>query len=194
MGLTNQNSGIKYLNIIKDKLALRVTKDTPGAIMRTNKNNQEVYELHFDNITAKIEGLEHEESDYGTSLKITLRDMTDVFILKLPAMEQHEGAFLKRLPNIDLKQEVTIGFVTFSNDKSKTGFRTYLYARQNDEKVENAYGLDDLPKFDEVMIKGKKTYDPTNHFNALYERSLKPAIEKLQGVVVENVTDDDIPF
>ena len=104
---TNKSRNI-YISIIGGKFTVKTDKADSQAILRINKNGQEVWERHYDTVTGTIKNIEHETTEYGDNLVLTLNDTLETYILKLPKYSRLENGFLQRLPNIDLTKEIDL--------------------------------------------------------------------------------------
>jgi len=175
--LKNNQFDSVFINIVAGKFAIKTDKSDPEAIMRINKKGEEVYERHYSIIQGKIVRLEHEKTEFGDYLSVKIKS-DKIYIFKIPAYSRLENGFLQRLPNVDLEKEVEIGLYTPENT-------TYLYMRQ-DGIISTAFSKEEIPKFKEITLRGKKGFDPEPAFTYLYEKALKPAQQKLNT--------EDLPF
>lgn len=125
-----------YLNISFGKIREKVTKETPGAVSRENKNGDTVWEMVDNSVEGKITGIRYKEhSEYGNSYEITIDDGEEVFNLSLHEDSKFANGFLTRLPNVDLNKFVTImpyEFTPSDSDKKRSGLNIY----QDDQKIE----------------------------------------------------------
>lgn len=155
MGLKQKSASTTYLTIINGKITKKASIATPGAIERVNKMNETVYELHFDSLTGMVKKIDTKDGDYGKQWLITITDNLDDFMIQIPFSGRYANGFLKRLPNIDLNNEIEIKTGVFQE-------KPYLSVYQNGQKVpyyftkETPHGL---PEMEQVMVKGKPQWD-----------------------------------
>lgn len=105
------------------------------------------YYVEFEYLEGDIENMELEQTDWGESIKITIRFVTDVYELSFGIFDNTNGlsamgrAFLVRLPNIDLDRSVRFEPWQMSGDdfakltgrqtaaKTKSGLNLYQDGR-----------------------------------------------------------------
>jgi hypothetical protein len=188
MGLGNHSGGnTTYLTIINGQITRKVTEGTPGAVPRTNKQNNVVYELHYDSLSGMIKSIETKDGDFGKQWLVNIVDDLDNFQLQIPYSGKYAYSILRRLPNIDFNIPVMI----------KTGIyeeKPYLTISQDGEKVEYFFTKDNpngLPEMENILVKGKPTWDDTKRLiwleNYVFE-NITPALNAIYGV-----TDDNTP-
>lgn len=138
---TNNSVGSdkKYLSILSDgKFHQTVDEGTEGAVVRTYKDKSEVEhtktELVFTDVTGIITKVSFEDGEFGKSLQI---EIDGDGIISVGTASNFGEDLMKKLPAIDLKQEVKIAPYSFKDDKGKTRRGVTVY--QNDAKVENYY-------------------------------------------------------
>jgi len=178
MGLKTEKDKKRYLTILADgKLHERVDEDTEGATIRTkkeqdgtvvnveDKDGNEIWELKYPGIVAKIKDIKFNEGDYGTNINIDLEDEDDnQFILSLQCASNYGERFMEVLPNLDLNKEVDFTPYSFT-PKGKSEKVRGLSISQDDEKVESAFATKDGDEW-EVLIKGFPMPDPKKKYNS----------------------------
>lgn len=137
MPLGNQQRST-YLNLSGGKFKQRVSPGTDGAVPRTNKNGDEVFELAFDSLSnVLITGVNDESTDFGDMLKIRVSEVDGSadYTISVAVKSGYSKAFLNFLPNIDLQKPVSLHAYAMpiqgQKDKTKAG----LYVKQDGNKV-----------------------------------------------------------
>jgi hypothetical protein len=158
----------RYLTIMGDgKIHERVDEDVEGAKERTkkeqdgttsnvlDKDGNQIFELTYPGITAKIKKIQLKEGDYGANINIDLVDEDDnQFVLSLKVDSQYGERFLEALPNLDLNKEVEFKGYSFK-PKGKDQKIRGLNILQDEEKVLSAFATKDEDSEEwEVLIKG----------------------------------------
>ena len=171
MALNKQNKTSTYLTIVGGKISQRVPEGTDGAIARKLKNGpnegSEVYELQYGSVTGKITGGSVESGDYGDQVAIEIADGKESYVLKLPWNSKLRDAFVKRVPNIDVTEELEIICFPDKQDKSpvmlikqKGGFVKFAYTKDNPNG---------LPAPTKKKLRGKEEWDWTETESFLWE-------------------------
>jgi hypothetical protein len=125
MGLhTQEERGGRFLTVVAGKLREKVDEGTEGATKRTGDVAGvpfEKWELVYPGITAFITKVELQDGKYGKNVLIHMTDSNDEeFTVSLGAENSRTGVpFMMALPNLDLKQEVTLKPYKFDNDKGE---------------------------------------------------------------------------
>ena len=128
---TNVSSGSTKLTIVGGKWTLRVPEGTPGAIGREltkGKNEgQTVYEMKYQSLSGCIVSGELVESEVGLNAEIGIADFkaNDSYTISLPAESRYLKELIKRPPNIDAKEEVSLELVEHPKKKTKVGGPVY---------------------------------------------------------------------
>jgi len=134
----NEVGGKKFITVLADgKFHQTVDEGTEGAVIRKYKDKDDVEqsktELVFDEVSGVITKISFEEGDYGKSLQI---ELDNEGIVSLNTASNFGEDVMKKLPNINLKQEVRLVPYSFEETgKSRKGITIY----QNEEKVQNHY-------------------------------------------------------
>lgn len=96
------------------------------------------HEIIHEAITGKITKIEFVDTDYGSLLQVTVSDFPEDIVLSMSTSMPFAEDFMRKLPNIDLKEDVVIkpySFVPEGKDKSLKGV-TIL---QKGEKIANHF-------------------------------------------------------
>jgi len=159
-----------YFNIVEGKLTIRVPEGTPNAITRTNKIGKVVHEVKHDSFTGKIDSITTSDSPYGKNWEIDFKAHDEsIWTLQLGYSSSFAKALLKKLPNIDLTNEVTISPFSGEIDGKKISTITVY---QNGIKVEPFYNKEapnGLPQMELITVKGVETWDDTKQLKFLEE-------------------------
>lgn len=121
----SKNGNFMYASIVQGEFHVKVDKETEGAIERTNKNKETVYELIYNEYEGIfLHSLEVSESEYGKQLKIFLRDAADkskFVVIQVPLDSGYAVSFLSRAAQVDLNKEITVKVFDIPNKDEKTG-------------------------------------------------------------------------
>jgi hypothetical protein len=106
MGLQTSDTTRKtFLNIINGQFAVKVTKETEGAVARTNKKGETVYEMLYQKLfEVMITEMKIEKNDFGKQLAVTLQDGADNFTLNVPVDSKYFDSWCAKIGNVDLMQ------------------------------------------------------------------------------------------
>ena len=211
MALNKQTKSSTYLTIVGGKISQRVPEGTEGSVARTLKNGpnegSEVHELQYGSVSGRIIGGSVENGDYGDQIAVELKDGKETYILKLPWNSKLRDAFVKRMPNIDIAQDVEIICFPDKQDKSPV-----LLIKQNGSFVKFAYTKENpngLPSPSKKTVRGKEEWDwsepesflwdVASSFFEQFEGNEKPQFQEEEpdqfgGSDNSLDSDDDIPF
>lgn len=162
MGAIQESNAI-FLTISNGKICKRVLKPTKTSIERVNKNGVTVHEEHYKGWKGKITGIAvREHKEFGKFWNITLSDSDGEAILQMNYSSGYSAAFLKTLPNIDLKSDVIITpNLKIEGDKKKTT----VFISQHGQPLKHFYTKDNpngLPSLKQIKVKGKVTWDDSD--------------------------------
>lgn len=122
-------------------LRLTVPEGTEGAKRRDyeTSDGKEGYkfELVFKSLTGKITNIQKYEGDYGTNLMVTLSYDGGADTVSINTNTPFGEDFMKKLPNINLDEFVTIAPYSFVDEKGKT--RKGLTVTQGDVKLKDFF-------------------------------------------------------
>jgi hypothetical protein len=190
MGLSTtggNDSQKNYLNILGGKITQRVKEGTEGAVSRINKQNKEVWELHFDTLSGRIVDFNLEESDYGKVWVVTIQSGIDYYYLHLQQSGRITNGLMHRLPNIDLSKEIVIKtFRIFNEEKQRAQDYLVVYQGGTDKKhkVENYYSRETpngLPQMVQIKVKGNLVWDDSAQIEFITNMVLNEVKPKLNG-------------
>jgi hypothetical protein len=203
----------------------KVDASTPGAVRRETQSGSESWALEHDFLSGIIENIFYkEDAQYGNSFEVVISDVVDQYQLSFTEDSRYWFDFMKKLPNVDLKEKIKISAYDFVNKENKRVAGCGV--EQNNQKVASYYevkGQDgkwkllhgfpvsegvDFKDKDEIkmyFIKVKKFL--RNQFNDLIQPKLEGKENKsypISDTVKEFVetpntfsptgTDDDLPF
>lgn len=138
-----QNQNI-YYNIIDGSLRTKVDKDHPEAIAREYETRDGVksvkYERKIDALTGIIEDIGFYDGEFGKVLNITLDENEEGRhpVIQIGVETSYGEDFLKRLPAIDLTQEVYIAPYAFTDEENGREVRG-VSVMQNKVKIKNFF-------------------------------------------------------
>jgi hypothetical protein len=159
-----------YFNIVEGKLTIRVPEGTPNALTRVNKIGKTVHEVKHDSFTGKIASITTSVSPYGKNWEIDFKANDEsIWTLQLGYSSSFAKALLKKLPNINLDQEMTVSPFSGEIDGKKISTITVY---QNGTKIEPFYNKDNpngLPQMELITVKGVETWDDTKQLQFLEE-------------------------
>lgn len=197
-----------YFNIVEGKLTIRVPEGTPNALTRVNKIGKTVHEVKHDSFTGKIASITTSDSPYGKNWEIDFKANDEsIWTLQLGYSSSFAKALLKKLPNINLQEEMTVSPFSGEIDGKKISTITVY---QNGVKIEPFYNKENpngLPQMELITVKGVETWDDTKQLKFLEEmvkttmQSTTPqTIEEMQEVLkdddllIDESDLDDAPF
>lgn len=182
---TNNTQYISFKPSI-GSLVIKSDANDPEAKARTYKDSQSneektVYEKRYKFISGKIVGIEVDTAgDYGSQLKVTLRDSKGDYTLPLPLNKSWGTKVAEQLPNIALDKDVVFsGYGDFTTDDGKI-VKAGLSVKQNGERVPSAFnyqkdgvwvrdhGFPEYPKADQVPDQTKNKAKYTKFWNDYY--------------------------
>lgn len=182
MGLIESSvrTGASYLSIADGKLIARAKTQLEGYEPYTKKDGTIGFEKKFKAVEGFITGVARVESEWGPKWEFTLHDDGVRFIISLNYSSSYAKNIINCLcnPACDLTQRLTIK--PWSMDDPKTGkAKTGVNVKQNAVKIPWAYGLDDMPRLEQVTVKGMKVWDDTKQVEFLenaVETVIRPRI------------------
>lgn len=140
MGLQTRDKK-KYLHVIDASLRMTVSEGTPNAVKRTYKTSDgkegSKWELVFDSLTGQITDLDVFDGDYGKVLHVTVTDGED-YVLTLPVRSDFGMDFMKKLPNVDMTQDVVLIPYSFTPENGNRAIKG-ITVLQNKVKVQNFF-------------------------------------------------------
>jgi len=133
-GLSN-NSNTTYLRISGGKIWLKTNESNPQAVKRITKKGETVFEQPFTSLSGVISKMYINESiEYGDTLVLSvLAGEATRYSLPIPINSNTFKSFVNLLPNVNIKEPLTIStwIRSIENDKTLAG----VSISQNGKKV-----------------------------------------------------------
>ena len=183
MGLeTRSGSNKTFVNLFNGDMTIRAKNDTPGAVSRTNKKGNVVWELRFNTLTGILVGISKKDvPEAGLVWEIDFMDEKDgkIYCLNVPYGGGSSFKLFTKLfmvPKLDRAVEIQ----TSLKDE-----RTQFFVKQDGTSMkalwtkDNKRGLPDLKK---IMVKGKETWDDTDQMLAIEAFMQKHIIPRLKTI------------
>jgi len=156
MELKSKFGNRTFISVLSDgKFHQTVPEGTVNSVKREYEDKQggkhSKIELVYDEASGFISKLSFNDNEYGKSLNIELDgDGT----ISLNVESNFADDFMKKLPNIDLNQKVTLAPYSFEDDNKRN--RRGITVYQNGNKIENAFWDSEkkLPKGDLPKVEG----------------------------------------
>ena len=181
MGLDTRQSG-NFITILGGKLCQRVPDGTEGAVQRTNKLGNVVFEKFYDSFTGKLIDIKVQDGTYGKTWNFVFKDKEEPYTLQLSYSNSFSTALLKMLPNVDLTKEMKISPSVKEID-GKT--RSSLFINQDGKAIKHAYSRENangMPDMEQVTVKGILVWDDTKRLEFLEKMVYETIIPKLQAL------------
>jgi hypothetical protein len=181
MGLDTRQTG-NFITILGGKLCQRVSEDTIGAVKRTNKLGNVVYEKFYDSFTGKLIDIKVQDGTYGKTWNFVFKDKEEPYTLQLSYSNSFSTALLKMLPNIDLTKEMKISPSVKEIDGVN---RSSLFINQDGKAMKHAYSRENpngMPDMEQVTVKGVLVWDDTKRLEFLDKMVHETIIPKLRAI------------
>jgi hypothetical protein len=195
-----ESSGFSYYTMSRGKFVKRVKEQTARSEERTLSKGENagkvVHEEKVDELTGELLDIRIEEHEqYGSFWEFVL-DMTqndgedDIAILKLQYSSGYAKDILKRLPNVDFSNDITLTGYCFTpkgKDKEKMGISLSQWNGSQDKKIFPAYTREEpngMPELEKVKIKGKMEWDDSaimEFLEVMVEEDIKPNLSGLSN-------------
>ena len=136
----------QYFYVLADgKFHMSVSEDTPGAKKREYETRDGKkgfkWEIEAQSIEGKIESIFIHEGDYGKNINIMLANeegsTEEPVVISLSASSNFGEDFMKKLPNIDIENEVKFVPYSFEDESGRNRRGVTLY--QGEAKIESYY-------------------------------------------------------
>lgn len=192
MGLDNRQSG-NFITILAGKLCQRVPEGTEGAVQRTNKLGNVVFEKYYDSFTGRLLDIKVQDSTYGKTWNFVFQDKGELYTLQLSYSNSFATAFLKMLPNIDLTKEIKVSPSTKLVDGQN---KSSLFINQDGKTIKHAYTRENpngMPNMEQVTVKGVLVWDDTKRLEFLQnmvDTVIMPKLALANGNVQTPVDDE----
>lgn len=199
MGLTKKDKAT-YAYILSDgKIRVASDETNPNAVRRdyeTSDGQKGVkYEEVFDELNGQITNIVFYEGDYGKQIQISI----DGIVLSLNTTSPFAEDFMKKLPAIDLSEELIITPYSFTDDNDK--LRKGMSIVQDGKKIQNFFydfakkeAINGYPVVDQEKAKKYDKDDWKIYFTKCRKFLVKYIEEKVlpEAVFVEPILEDDI--
>lgn len=186
-----------YLSVADGNLVRQHKQANERTSERLTKTGKLVFEERFKDLTAKLDGIDTRENDYGKQWQLKFQDQGDFYIVSLPYSSRYASSFLKALPNLDLSKEVR--FMPWAmkdkNDATKTITGITLY--QDGEKIAPYYTKEDpkgLPQMVKIKVKGKEQWDDSDMMSFLENMALNVFEQDHKDLSTASHDNDETPF
>jgi hypothetical protein len=135
-GLNNERANKKYVSVLADGLLhMTVYEGTEGAKVREYETSDgvkgEKHELTFDTLRGIVTELFFFEGKFGNTLHLVFNDEIE---LSVNVASNYAEDIMKKLPNIDLSQEVVLKPYSFEDKNTKKTKKGFTIS-QNDQKI-----------------------------------------------------------
>lgn len=134
-----------YFSIIAGNLVVQVDETTEWAIKReyeTSTGSKGVkWEKKYKNLSWVITDMVFIDTDFGEQFKISISDWEITAVLSMGTDSRYFSDFAKKLPNLDLADDITINPYDFESvrDNGKTSRNTGLSITQDGKKILSFY-------------------------------------------------------
>lgn len=179
------------MNILGSDGTLRLTVDegTEGAKLREYETSDgkkgSKWELTFKSLSGKITNLQTYEGDYGKNLLVTLAYNGGEDTISFNTATPFGEDFMKKLPNINLDEYVTIAPYSFTDDNGKV--RKGVTVMQGDVKLTNYF-------YDPEKKKNLHKYpEPEGDVSKFDKDDWKIYFTKCRKFLVKNTEDTFLP-
>jgi hypothetical protein len=186
-----------YLSVADGNLVRQHKQANERTSERLTKTGKLVFEERFKDLTAKLDGIDTRENDYGKQWQLKFQDQGDFYIVSLPYSSRYASSFLKALPNLDLSKEVR--FMPWAmkdkNDATKTITGITLY--QDGEKIAPYYTKEEskgLPQMVKIKVKGKEQWDDSDMMSFLENMALNVFEQDHKDLSTASHDNDEVPF
>lgn len=132
-----------FVSILSSDATFRlvVPEGTPDSIKReyedsTGKKGVK-NELVFNKMTGKITNVAFAETNFGKLLQLTITDEKGPIILSVSTAQNYGEDLMKKLPNLDLSQDVELAPYSFTDERGKS--RKGVSVVQNGNKIKNFF-------------------------------------------------------
>jgi hypothetical protein len=186
-----------YLSVADGNLVRQHKQANAQTTERLTKTGKLVFEERFKDLTAKLDGIDTRENDYGKQWQLKFQDQGDYYVVSLPYSSRYASSFLKVLPNLDLSKEVR--FMPWAmkdkNDPTKTITGITMY--QDGEKLAPYYTKEDpkgLPQMVKIKVKGKEQWDDSDMMSFLENMALNLFEQDHKDLSTASHDNDETPF
>lgn len=181
---TRNENPVKYWTFSRGQFIRRVDENTKGAqprVLEMGPNEgKTVYELSVDQVTGQLIDCKIKDGQYGKSFQLIFDVTEDENSPEFYAIDfkfnSSGKSFLKKLPNIDLSQDVALVCYSIdgTNAKGEPVKNYYAVPYQGEiskaGKVQPAYTKEEpngFPELKKIKVKGKETWDDSEQIDFL---------------------------
>ena len=210
MGFKTRSTNTSYWNVKMGGIVRTVRADTAGAVPRTNKNGDTVYEIVQKEWEGLLSDISIQEGKFGPQVVLNFVEDGHNTQISMNPYSNYGRTFLMKLPNMNLEEKFTISpyeFTPENSDRVRTGVSIF----QNGEKIMPYWTQENpgkKPDWEETTVKGKKVMNNDKEIEYLLGVAQEQFIDKFESkmpatdnVPVETVTEDtfveeedDMPF
>lgn len=199
MGFGTTGNQKKWITIKNGNLTVRAQEGEEGAVERKwtipkTGEKGSTWEFQYPTFTGFVRGAEFDNTDYGVVFAVDMfdKDSGDTYQLRIDVNSRIFSQFAKRIPNIDVEKELTIGA---GLDKEK-GDATFIYMKQDGEAVKFAFTKDNpngLPAPEKKTRMGKDVWDFSAQEEFLYNLCDGWFTSQMNKLADSYKSDDGLP-
>lgn len=201
MGLKKTREDKIYASVLADGMIhVEVPEGTEGAVKRDYETSDgktgSKFEHTYDELSGKVSSISFYDGDFGKSLQITVEDADGgkPIMLSLNTSSSYAEDVMKKLPNVDINNEVSFIPYSFTDDKGKK--KKGMTLKQNGEKIGNYYydaenkkNLHDFPT-PPTPKKGKSL--TTDEWKMYFMQTRIFLIEETEKTFASLITETDV--
>lgn len=194
MGLFNKPEAV-YIKISNGKFVRSFREKTATSVERQNKAGNTVHEEFYNGLEGLIKNIKVVDiTAGGVDFKVWEIDLYDgqtQLKLQVPYSSGYSKAILKKLPNINLFENVILQ----PNCKTVNGkSQTALFVIQNDKQILQYFTKDrpnNLPPLNEIKVAGVTRWDDSEQMAFLEEWVKNKILPKLTGATEAKKTIEE---
>lgn len=216
MALEKRENTVTYVSLPErvGKFAIQSSQDNPEAKRRDWKSPDgktgTKYEIYYKKLSGKLEFAEVYESDYGTQLKVGIRDKGILYIWSSRFDSAFATSVMERLPKVNVGDEMELSpYLIYKGEKTNKGITMHVngvkvgsyysqYDTENGEFIERN-GLETIKKPD---VSKATSADWRIYFaqkavflrDKVNEQFMEVNAERKVKWASENVADDNAPL
>ena len=177
----SQSVNTTYLTISEGFIVSRAKTHLSGYEPYTRKDGSIGYQRKYASVDGYLTKVELRQTDFGKRWAFTLADAGQNQQLELPYDSVYAKYIILALANdaCDYTQAITVKpyyYIPKGKDKHSKG----VTLAQNAVKVPWKYERDDLPKWNEITLKGQKTWDNSDELAFLENVVSKDILPRIQ--------------
>ena len=192
MGLNSRDgSGVVHLSVINGSLMQKSEESNPLAVAReyedANGNKQVKHELVYDGVSGRVVGMSFKEGKFGEQFTLVIQDGDEKFEIHMPTSGKYFADFGKKIPNVNLNEDIEFTPYSLVNDAGKT--LQGVTIRQNGEKLTSYFwnGKKSINGMPDVTKAERSGYDSDDWkmFFIKVKKFLKKTIQAIEIPTVE---------